>query len=277
MIIDGKKIAEELLDELAQKVKTLSARPTLAVLQVGKLAASSTYIRMKQKACAKVGIESELHELPNSISEQELLAWIDKLNSDEKVTGILLQLPLPSHLDPHRMLEAIDPTKDVDGFHPLNMGKLLLGLEGLIPCTPLGIHTLLQKSGISVEGKNVVIAGRSSIVGLPLAALLMQKKPGCNATVTVAHSKTPNLKEVTKKADILIAAMGKPRLITADMVQEGAVVIDVGINKVEGKLVGDVDFDAVLPKCKAITPVPGGVGPMTVAMLLHNTVKQCAD
>ena len=273
MIIDGKAVADSILEEIKA---TLKSRPILTVLQVGEHPASSTYIRMKRKACERVGIESRLVALADSISEKELLNEIDKLNRGD-TSGILLQLPLPAHLDPHRMLEAIDPTKDVDGFHPINMGKLVMGLPGFIPCTPLGIQVLLERSHIPVEGKRVVIVGRSQIVGMPLATLLMQKRKGCNATVTVAHSCTPNIEEVTREADILVAAMGRPKFIKEPMVKEGAVIIDVGINRLDGKLVGDVDFDALKDKCSAITPVPGGVGPMTVAMLLHNTVKACAN
>ncbi len=273
MIIDGKAIADSILEEIKASLQT---KPILTVLQVGDHPASTTYIGMKRKACAKVGIESKLILLPKTISEKELLLEIQKLNRGP-TSGILLQLPLPHHLDPHRLLEAIDPKKDVDGFHPINMGKLVLGLPGLIPCTPLGIQVLMERSHILVEGKRVVIVGRSQIVGMPLATLLMQKRKGCNATVTVAHSSTHNLEEVTREADILIAAIGKPLFIKKSMVKEGAVVIDVGINHIDNKLVGDVDFEQVKQKCSAITPVPGGVGPMTVAMLIHNTVLSCSN
>lgn len=273
MIIDGKAAANTLLDEIRQSIK---GTPILSVIQVGEEPASTTYIRMKRKACESVGIKSQLIKLKTDITEQQLLQEIQKLNLSS-TSGILLQLPLPKHIDPHRMLEAIDPKKDVDGFHPINMGKLMMGLPGFIPCTPLGIQTLLMRSNIEIAGKHVVIVGRSHIVGLPLATLLMQKGAGGNATVTVAHSFTENLGEVTRQADILVAAIGRPRFIKAEMVKEGAVVIDVGINRLNDKLVGDVDFDAVKEKCSAITPVPGGVGPMTVAMLLKNTVKACVN
>lgn len=273
MIIDGKAIADSILEEIKASLQT---KPILTVLQVGDHPASTTYIAMKRKACAKVGIESKLVLLPKTISENDLLLEIETLNRGP-TSGILLQLPLPLHLDPHRLLEAIDPRKDVDGFHPINMGKLVLGLPGFIPCTPLGIQVLLERSHISVEGKRVVIVGRSQIVGMPLATLLMQKRKGCNATVTVANSSTPNLAEVTNQADIVVAAIGKPLFIKKSMIKEGAVVIDVGINRIGNQLVGDVDFEEVKDKCSAITPVPGGVGPMTVAMLIHNTVLACAN
>jgi len=273
MIIDGKAIADSILEEIKASLQT---KPILTVLQVGDHPASTTYIAMKRKACAKVGIESKLVLLPKTISENDLLLEIETLNRGP-TSGILLQLPLPLHLDPHRLLEAIDPRKDVDGFHPINMGKLVLGLPGFIPCTPLGIQVLLERSHISVEGKRVVIVGRSQIVGMPLATLLMQKRKGCNATVTVANSSTPNLAEVTNQADIVVAAIGKPLFIKKSMIKEGAVVIDVVINRIGNQLVGDVDFEEVKDKCSAITPVPGGVGPMTVAMLIHNTVLACAN
>lgn len=273
----GKEVADTILDEIRSKLALLpdEKRPTLAVLQVGQNAASSTYIRMKRKACTYVGIHSQLLEFPPTIEQKALLQEIQALNQNPKITGILLQLPLPKHLVVSDLLESIHPNKDVDGFHPLNMGRLLLGLETTVPCTPLGIKILLERKNISVEKKRVVIVGRSHIVGLPLAALWMQKKVGANATVTVAHSQTVDLIGLTKEADILVAAVGRPLFIKEPMVKEGAVVIDVGINKVNDQLVGDVDFNAVEKKCSAITPVPRGVGPMTVAMLLHNTVKRC--
>ncbi|MCH9610265.1 MAG: Bifunctional protein FolD protein [Chlamydiales bacterium] len=273
MIIDGKTVSELILGEIKSNLK---GRPILTVVQVGQDPASTTYIRTKRKACERVGIESRLLSLPEEIGPETLLFEIEKLNRGD-THGILLQLPLPAHLDPHLMLEAIAPNKDVDGFHPINMGRLMKGLDCFIPCTPLGIQTVLQRSNIAVEGKRVVIVGRSQIVGMPLSTLLMQKQRGCNATVTVAHSCTPNLEEVTQEADILVAAIGRPNFIQPNMVKEGAVVIDVGINRVDKKLVGDVDFEKVKPKCSAITPVPGGVGPMTVAMLLKNTVKACEN
>lgn len=231
------------------------------------------YVRMKKKKCQEIGILSKDIELSETVSEEDLLKEIQHLNEDEAVDGILVQLPLPLHIHSQKILEAIDPNKDIDGFHPMNMGKLLLGdNSGFFSCTPYGITILLKRAGIEVQGKHVVIIGRSNIVGKPLAALLMQKREGSNATVTVLHSASENLNEICKSADILIAAMGSPKFVKKEMVKEGAVVIDVGINKLEGKLVGDVDFENVAPKCSAITPVPGGVGPMTIATLLSNTL-----
>lgn len=280
MILSGKTIANEIQQEIRQSITTLASPPGLAVILIGNNASSQVYVTMKTKACGLVGINSFFHHLPNSISEAELLELIFKLNRDPRVDGILVQLPLPLHIHSEKIIESIDPQKDVDGFHPINIGKLLLGsTSGFIPCTPLGIKELLDRSQISAEGKEVVIVGRSSIVGKPLAALLMQNSPRCNATVTVVHSRTPHLKTHTVRADILVAALGSARFITEDMVKEGAVVIDVGINREEDhqtslgyRLVGDVDFNQVKKKCRAITPVPGGVGPMTVTMLLHNTL-----
>jgi methylenetetrahydrofolate dehydrogenase (NADP+)/methenyltetrahydrofolate cyclohydrolase len=279
MLLSGKDVADHLQEELRQSIQKLTAPPGLAVIIVGNNPSSQTYVAMKRKACAAVGIHSFFHPLPETISANELLKLIDQLNHDPTVDGILVQFPLPAHINSEIIIEAIDPHKDVDGFHPINVGKLLLGLKGgFIPCTPLGIKTLLERYQIPMEGKDVVIVGRSSIVGRPLAALLMQNVPTCNATVTVVHSKTADLKAHTSRADILVAAIGSPCFITHEMVKEGAVVIDVGINRIEDRkasngfrLVGDVDFKHVENKCFAITPVPKGVGPMTVAMLLHNT------
>ncbi len=272
MILSGKAVADEIKLELKAQIETLPSSPGLAVILVGNNPASESYIKMKRQACQAVGITSFFHPFPESIREDELLEFIQKQNADPKVDGILVQFPLPSHISTEKVIEAIDPNKDVDGFHPINMGKLLLGLKGgFIPCTPLGIKVLLERSHISVEGKDVVIVGRSQIVGKPLAALFLQNTRGCNATVTVIHSKSSHFVEHTKRADILIAAMGSPHFIKADMIKEGAVVVDVGINRLENSLVGDVDFNEVEKKCQAITPVPGGVGPMTVAMLLQNT------
>jgi len=280
MILSGKIIADEIQDEIHRKVRLLKSPPGLAVILVGNNLSSLTYIKMKRRACERVGIHSLFHHLKETTSESELLKLIKKLNSDTSVDGILVQLPLPAHIDKEKVIEAIDPQKDVDGFHPINLGKLLLGLKGgFIPCTPLGIQVLLERSSISCEGKEVVIVGRSHIVGKPLATLLMQNAPGLNGTVTVVHSKTANIAMHTARADVLIAAIGSPRFIKAEMVKEGAVVIDVGINREEDpqmpqgyRIVGDVDFNPVEKKCQAITPVPKGVGPMTVAMLLHNTL-----
>lgn len=275
MLIHGIPIAKEIEERICKAIKGLHHRPPgLAFIRVGDHAASYSYIRMKQKKCAEVGIRSIDREFPASVSEKALIETIHQLNADPAVDGILVQLPLPESLNAMLILNEIDPQKDVDGFHPINMGKLLLGeRDGFVPCTPLGIHIMLTHSQIPLLGKHVVIIGRSNIVGKPLAALLMQKAPHCNATVTIAHRLTADLPQICRQADILIAAMGQPRFVTADMVKEGAVVIDVGINRMAPKsLVGDVDFEAVAPKASAITPVPGGVGPMTIAMLLSNTL-----
>ena len=281
-IIDGKKMAAEIRAELTEQVAALKKRkiqPGLAVVLVGSNPASEVYVRMKKKACAEVGITSFSHELPETCTQRRLLNLIAKLNADRRVHGILVQLPLPKHIDDQTVLNAIDPAKDVDGFHPINVGKMLSGKETFLPCTPHGCQVMLLRSGYDPGGKHVVIVGRSNIVGKPLAAILMQKKPGANATVTVCHSRTRNLSSVTKQADILIAAIGVPEFVKARMVREGVVVIDVGVNRVEDKtaprgyrLVGDVDFKGVSKKAKAISPVPGGVGPMTIAMLMKNTI-----
>ena len=278
-LIDGKKIALEVQAEIHRRVSLLQGRkPGLAFVLVGDASASLTYVRAKQKACSATGISSTLVELPQETSEAELLRRIHHLNFDPMIDGILVQLPLPLHIDDHTVMQAIDPQKDVDGFHPINMGKLLLGEEdGFLPCTPRGIHVLLNAYKIPVTGKRVVIVGRSNIVGKPLAAILMQKKPDCNATVTIAHSQSEHLAEITKSADILIAAIGKPEFIRKEMVRKNACVIDVGINRLsDGRLVGDVDFKGVAAHTSWITPVPGGVGPMTIAMLLQNTVHAYA-
>lgn len=277
-ILSGKIVADEIRQELSQKILKLGSAPALAVILVGDNPSSQTYVGVKSKAAESVGIRSIVHRLAAKISEKEVLHLVETLNSDPKIDGILVQLPLPSHLNASKITASIDPSKDVDGLHPLNMGKLLLGSqEGFIPCTPLGIKTLLERSGISVEGKHVVIAGRSNIVGKPLAALWVQNQAGCQATVTIIHSKTQGFNDFCRSADVLIAAIGAPRFIKAEMVKEGAVVIDVGINRdlESQRIVGDVDYEAVAKKCSAITPVPKGVGPMTVAMLLSNTFSSC--
>lgn len=274
-IINGKKIALEIQAEIANAVLHLHTRkPGLAFILVGDNPASQTYVRAKKKACAQIGITSTLIELPSTTTQEELLAHIQALNCDPHIDGILIQLPLPLHINDRMVMFAIDPNKDVDGFHPLNIGKLLLGDDsGFLPCTPNGIKELLKRYHITTKGKHIVIVGRSNIVGKPLAAILMQKKPNCNATVTIAHSESENLSEITKSADILIAAIGQPRFIRKEMVREGAIVIDVGINRLnDGMLVGDVDFEKVAPYTSWITPVPGGVGPMTIAMLMKNTL-----
>lgn len=272
-IIDGKAISAQIRDELKEKAAALKEQGievTLAVIQVGNDPASTVYVGNKKKACAYIGIRSLSYELPEDTSEAVLLDLIDELNARKDVNGILVQLPLPAHIREEKVLNRIDPMKDVDGFHPQNVGALCIGKPGFVSCTPAGIIQLLKRSGISVEGKECVVIGRSNIVGKPMALLLLRE----NATVTVAHSRTRNLQEIASRADILVAAVGKPRMITADYVKEGAVVIDVGIHRNEqNKLCGDVDFDSVAPRCSAITPVPGGVGPMTIAMLMHNCME----
>jgi len=283
-IISGTKIAEEIRAELKEQVVELKAKkgitPGLALVRVGEDPASVSYVSGKTKASEELGIYSETILYPEDATEDELLAKIDKLNKDPKFHGILVQLPLPKHINGDKVLNAIDPQKDVDGFHPVNVGKLLIGEPYFVPCTPHGVQELLIRSGNSPEGKHVVVCGRSNIVGKPVTAILIQKQKGANATVTVVHTGTKDMPSVVRQGDIVIAAMGSPRVITADMVKEGAVVIDVGVNRVPDatkksgfRLVGDVDFDAVQEKAKAITPVPGGVGPMTVTMLMVNTVR----
>jgi methylenetetrahydrofolate dehydrogenase (NADP+)/methenyltetrahydrofolate cyclohydrolase len=283
-IIDGKEIADQVREELKERVVRLKERgltPSLAAIIVGDDPASRSYLKGISKGCDKVGIDFETFELDEDVTQEDLEKKIEELNDDKSVHGIILQLPLPKHLDALKAESAISPEKDVDGTNPISIGKLLLGEETFLPSTPYGVQQLLVRSGNSPEGKNVVICGRSNIVGKPLMGILVQKREGANATVTVCHTRTKDLPEITKKADILIAAMGRPQAITADMVGEGAVVIDVGVNSVEDpetgkyKLVGDVDFDAVKERAKAITPVPGGTGPMTVTMLMANTVKAC--
>lgn len=271
-IIDGNKISGEIRAELKNEVDAMSKDgvvPGLAVVLIGENPASQVYVRMKEKACGEVGIYSRKITLPEDTSEQEVLSLIADLNSDAQINGILVQLPLPKHIDEKKILDAIDPDKDVDGFHPVNVGRLVIGEPLFPPCTPQGIIELLKRTGVDINGKDAVIIGRSNIVGKPIAMLLMHE----NATVTVCHSRTKDLAAKASAADILVAAIGKPEMVTADMVKEGAVVIDVGVNRVEDKLVGDVNFEAAKEKASAITPVPGGVGPMTIAMLLSNTVK----
>lgn len=273
VLIDGKAISAQIKEELKEKVSALKEQGkevTLAVIQVGNDPASTVYVGNKKKACEFVGIRSLAYELPEETTEEKLLALIAELNERADVNGILVQLPLPSHIDENKVIRTISPAKDVDGFHPESVGALCIGQKGFVSCTPAGIIQLLKRSGIEIAGKECVVVGRSNIVGKPMALLLLQE----NGTVTIAHSKTKNLKEVTKRADILVAAVGKPRMITRDYVKEGAVVIDVGIHRDEkNKLCGDVDFAEVEPVCSAITPVPGGVGPMTIAMLMRNCVE----
>lgn len=272
-IIDGKKISQEIKDELKEKVAKLKEEGTticLAVIQVGNNPASTVYVGNKKKACAYVGMESLAYELPEETTEQELLDLVQQLNEKKEVNGILVQLPLPKHIDEDKVIRAIRPEKDVDGFHPQSVGALSIGQKGFVSCTPAGIIQLLKRSGIEIAGKECVIIGRSNIVGKPMALLLLRE----DGTVTICHSRTKDLKAVTKRADILIVAIGKAKFVDADYVKEGAVVIDVGMNRDEnGKLCGDVDFAAVEGKASAITPVPGGVGPMTIAMLMNNCVE----
>lgn len=273
MLIDGKKISQEIKDELkekAAKLKAAGTEPCLAVILVGEDPASKVYVGNKKKACEYIGIRSESYELPETTSESELLSLIDRLNKDEKVNGILVQLPLPAHINEKAVIRSISPLKDVDGFHPENVGALLIGEKGYVSCTPAGVIELLKRSGISIEGKECVVIGRSNIVGKPMGVLLLRE----NGTVTVCHSRTKDLKSVCKRADILVAAVGKPKMIDHEYIKEGAVVIDVGIHRMEnGKLCGDVDFADVEGMVSAITPVPGGVGPMTIAMLMKNCIE----
>ena len=282
-IISGTEVAKQIREELKQEIAGLKEKhnliPGLATVLVGEDPASQVYVGAKEKTSLALGVYSERHDLPADTSEKKLLTLIDKLNKDPKIHGILVQLPLPKHINETRVLYAIDPKKDVDGFHPVNVGKLMIGEPDYLPCTPHGIQQLLVRSGIKIEGAEVVVVGRSNIVGKPIANILLQKSEGANATVTVCHTRTRDISFHTKRADILIVAAGRPKAITADMVKEGVVVIDVGVNRIgktaEGKAIlsGDVDFDAVKEKAKAITPVPGGVGPMTIIMLMLNTVK----
>jgi methylenetetrahydrofolate dehydrogenase (NADP+)/methenyltetrahydrofolate cyclohydrolase len=283
-IIDGNKIAAEIRKEIAAEVSAVKAEfgitPGLATVLVGEDPASQVYVRMKIKACAELGIFSQQHKLPKNTREEELLELIDILNTDRNTNGILVQLPLPEQIREINVLNSVVPAKDVDGFHPVNVGRMLSGNPLFLPCTPFGVQQLLLRSGYDPRGKHVVIVGRSNIVGKPLAAILMQKKEGADATVTVCHSRTQNIAHYTRQADILIAAMGRPNAVTADMVKEGVVVIDVGVNRVDDpstekgyRLVGDVDFEKVKEVAEAVTPVPGGVGPMTITMLMHNTLK----
>lgn len=273
MLIDGKVISTKIKEELKEKVTSLNEKGisvTLAVIQVGNDPASSVYVNNKKKACEQIGINSLSYELPDTTTEEELLALVDELNNRKDVNGILVQLPVPKHIDDNKIIEAISPDKDVDGFHTQSVGRLCIGQKGFVSCTPAGIIELFKRSGISIEGKHCVVVGRSNIVGKPMALLLLRE----NATVTVCHSKTVNMKELTKQADILIVAVGQPKMITKDYIKQGAVVIDVGIHRDEtNKLCGDVDFDDVVEICNAITPVPGGVGPMTIAMLMKNCME----
>lgn len=275
-IIDGKAAAADLRETLAGEVskfvEVTNVQPHLAAVLVGEDPASAVYVRNKQRACDKAGIRSTLHRLPAEITEEGLLTLIDQLNNDPTVHGILVQLPLPGHIQEQVVLDAVTPLKDVDCFHPENVGLMVQGRPRFLPCTPHGVQQLLLSSGTQVAGAHAVVLGRSEIVGKPMAMMLVQRGEAANATVTVCHSRTQGLAEITKQADIIVAAIGRPRFVTADMVKPGAVIIDVGINRVDDKLVGDVDYEPVAEIASAITPVPGGVGPMTIAMLLKNTL-----
>lgn len=272
-LIDGKLISQQIKDELKEKVASLKAQGKeigMAVIQVGNDPASSVYVGNKKKACAYIGIRSESYELPEETTQEELLSLIEKLNNDNNIHGILVQLPVPKHINEDTIIKAISPKKDVDGFHPQSVGALSIGQPGFVSCTPAGVIQLLKRSDVSIDGKNCVVIGRSNIVGKPMALLLLRE----NGTVTITHSHTNNLKEICKQADILVVAIGRPKMIDASYVKEGAVVIDVGIHRNENnKLCGDVDFDSVEPVASKITPVPGGVGPMTIAMLMNNCVE----
>ncbi|MDP3880377.1 MAG: bifunctional methylenetetrahydrofolate dehydrogenase/methenyltetrahydrofolate cyclohydrolase FolD [Dehalococcoidales bacterium] len=282
-IISGTEIAKQIREELKQEIAELKEKhnlvPGLVTVLVGEDPASQVYVGQKEKTSQALGIYSERHDIPANTTQAELLALIDKLNKDPRIHGILVQLPLPKHIHETEVLYAIDPKKDVDGFHPVNVGKLMIGEADYLPCTPHGIQQLLIRSGVKIDGAEVVVVGRSNIVGKPIANILLQKKEGANATVTVCHTGTRDMAFHTRRAEILIVAAGRPKAITADMVKEGVVVIDVGVNRIgmseSGKaiLAGDVDFDSVKEKAAAITPVPGGVGPMTITMLMMNTVK----
>ncbi|MHB8104078.1 MAG: bifunctional 5,10-methylenetetrahydrofolate dehydrogenase/5,10-methenyltetrahydrofolate cyclohydrolase [Dehalococcoidales bacterium] len=282
-LIKGAEVAAQIREELKKEIADLKAKhnvvPGLVTVLVGADPASQVYVGQKEKTSKELGIYSERYDLPVDTKQEDLLKLIDKLNKDPKINGILVQLPLPKHLNEEQVLYAIDPKKDVDGFHPVNVGKLMIGEPDYLPCTPAGIQQLLIRSGTKIEGAEVVVVGRSNIVGKPIANMLIQKAPGANATVTVCHTKTRDMAFHTRRADILIVAAGKPKAVTGDMVKEGVVIIDVGVNEIgktaDGRriLVGDVDFEGVKDKAKAITPVPGGVGPMTITMLMMNTVK----
>ena len=275
-IIDGKAVAADLratlADDVSKFVEATNVQPHLAALLVGDDPASAVYVRNKQRACDKAGIRSTLHRLPAEITQDGLLALIQQLNNDSSVHGILVQLPLPGHIEDQVVLDAVTPLKDVDCFHPENVGLMVQGRPRFLPCTPHGVQQLLLTSGTQVAGAHAVVLGRSEIVGKPMAMMLVQRGEAANATVTVCHSRTEDLAQITRQADIIVAAIGRPRFVTADMVKPGAVIIDVGINRVDDKLVGDVDYEPVAEIASAITPVPGGVGPMTIAMLLQNTL-----
>lgn len=284
IILDGKQLAETMREEMKQEIADLQTEhhltPGLAVVLVGEDPGSVSYVTGKRKACAHVGIYSREENHPADLSEEDLLKLVKELNHDPQIHGILVQLPLPDHINEKKVLHAIDPAKDVDGFHPFNIGQMMIGEDTFLPCTPHGIQQMLMRNGIETASRHVVIVGRSNLVGRPLANILLQKNPNANATVTVCHSRTRDIGYYTRQGDIVVAAIGRPNTLTADMIKEGAVVIDVGVTRVEDatrkrgyRLVGDVDYDAISLKASAITPVPGGVGPLTITMLLHNTIK----
>ncbi len=287
-ILSGKELAQKMRDEMKKELAELNAKynlvPGLAVILIGDNPASISYVRGKEKACAEVGIYSREYKFDADYQEDELLRLINDLNNDDVIHGILVQLPLPNHINEEKVLYAIDPGKDVDGFHPVSVGRMMIGAPGFLPCTPHGIQQLLLRNDITISGRHVVIVGRSNIVGKPLAMILVQKKPGANATVTMCHTGTENMADITRLADILVVAAGRPHTVTADMVREGAVVIDVGVNRIEDttkkkgfRLIGDVEFEEVSKKASAISPVPGGVGPMTITMLLYNTIQSAKN
>ncbi|HUU26209.1 MAG TPA: bifunctional methylenetetrahydrofolate dehydrogenase/methenyltetrahydrofolate cyclohydrolase FolD [archaeon] len=281
-LIDGKAVAQEIREELKERISALQkqgVKPGLSVILVGDNPASKVYVGMKEKSCSELDLYSDPYHLEKETTQEELLGLIERLNADNRVHGILIQLPLPGHIDEKTVIEAVSPEKDVDGFHPVNLGRLVIGMDCFRPCTPAGVQELLIRSGVDLEGKHVVIVGRSNIVGKPLAIILMHKAKGANATVTVAHSRTKSLPEIVRSADVLVAAIGKPEMIPGDWIKPGAVVIDVGTNRVEDssrksgyRLVGDVHFESASSRASLITPVPGGVGPMTIVMLMANTV-----
>lgn len=278
MILNGKEIALKIQNQLKERLLTIPGRmPGLAVILVGNHPPSLIYVQRKQEACKKVGIHSELIQLDENVDQSQLIKHIQNLNQNPLIDGILLQLPLPDHLNCAQIIEYIDPKKDVDCFHPYNMGRLALGSPTFIPCTPGGIQLLLQETNVSTRSKHAVILGRSNLVGKPMSLLLSQKGAFADATVTMIHSQSKHIKEICKEADLLIAAIGSPHFVGEDFIKEGAIVIDVGINRVDGKIIGDVAFDLVKNKCSLITPVPGGVGPMTITMLLQNTIKSFSN
>ena len=282
-IIDGKLISSQILDEIKEQLKTTDVKPGIALILVGNNPASEVYVKMKAKRCEELGYYSVVDRQPDTITEANLLGLIQKYNNDDKIHGILVQLPLPGHIDEMKIIDAVNYKKDVDGFHPVNAGRLMIGEKCFLPCTPAGIYELFKRYDITTSGKNLVVIGRSNIVGKPIANIMLQKTKHANATVTICHSATKDIKKHTSEADIIVAAIGKANFVTADMIKEGSIIIDVGINRIEDsssksgyKITGDVNFEQCLPKASMITPVPGGVGPMTIAMLMKNTFDSAA-